>query len=182
LCGNCHRIRHWREKHGDATTYMQPIINVLPTKPTAYQSDTSRQCKRCRKILPLERFAIGNINSKHQYRKHTCKCCAARWSYLRRRINRGQLRLKAVEYMGGKCAICGFDKHQTVFDFHHLDTNLKEFNWQALSMRDWSVVKFELDKCIMLCHCCHRLEHKAIRTGGFSIIKEGSLAGLKVGN
>lgn len=163
LCCNCHKVRHWREKHGDAITYAQPAMNVLPPKPTAHLSDVTRQCVRCREILPIKRFhRKKNHKNGGYWLVHTCKRCATRLSYLRRRANRGRLRLKAIEYKGGECVNCGFDRHQAAFEFHHKD-GTKEFNWPALSMRDWSVVKYELDKCTLLCGNCHRVEHKTVR-------------------
>lgn len=40
---------------------------------------------------------------------------------------RNNLKIKAIEYKGGKCEICGYDKCVDALDFHHLDPSEKEF-------------------------------------------------------
>lgn len=83
-------------------------------------------------------------------------------------VQKRRLKIKkmAVEYKGGKCQNCGYDKYYGALDFHHLDESKKEF---AISQyghsRSWERVKKELDKCIMLCSNCHREVH-----GGLIII------------
>lgn len=66
----------------------------------------------------------------------------------------------AVERMGGKCSICGYDKCLSALDFHHIDPNTKEESPSYIVMR-W---KFEdcleeLSKCILVCANCHREIH-----------------------
>lgn len=68
-------------------------------------------------------------------------------------------KLKAVEYKGGKCTKCGYDKCYAAMDFHHVDPSQKEFVWNDLRKRKWSDVILELDKCVLLCANCHREEH-----------------------
>lgn len=70
---------------------------------------------------------------------------------------RRAIKLKAIEYKGGKCVCCGYNEHPGVLDFHHLDQTLKEFSIGAAGYtRSWEKVKTELDKCILVCANCHR--------------------------
>lgn len=66
----------------------------------------------------------------------------------------------AVEYKGGACEICGYNKCEIALVFHHLNPTQKDF---ALSMggytRSWEKVKKELDKCTLLCSNCHAETH-----------------------
>ena len=63
---------------------------------------------------------------------------------------------KAVEYKGGKCSLCGYDKCLTALEFHHVNPKEKElYNSHWTFERN----KKELDKCILLCANCHREEH-----------------------
>lgn len=39
-----------------------------------------------------------------------------------------QVKLKAIEYKGGKCQICGYNKCTGALEFHHLDPTKKDFN------------------------------------------------------
>ena len=74
-------------------------------------------------------------------------------------------KLKAVEYMGGCCQLCGYNKCVGALHFHHLDPSEKDF---ALSKTGstyvWDDVKKELDKCVCLCGNCHSEVHAGIVT------------------
>ena len=71
-----------------------------------------------------------------------------------------------VASRGGKCEHC----HQSyiysgVYDFHHKDPTIKEFGIASgltrhLPMED--LLK-EIDKCLMLCANCHRIEHARLK-------------------
>jgi 5-methylcytosine-specific restriction endonuclease McrA len=72
----------------------------------------------------------------------------------RRRKNKQLL----VEYKGGKCERCGYDKCIAALEFHHIDPATKEF---GLTGNTYSLVrqKAEADKCMLLCANCHREIH-----------------------
>lgn len=75
---------------------------------------------------------------------------------------RAKLKILAVEYKGGKCERCGYDKCIAALDFHHLDPKEKDFGIADKgNTRAFDKIKIELDKCIMLCANCHREEHYA---------------------
>jgi hypothetical protein len=80
-------------------------------------------------------------------------------NYLKVKSHRQKIKEKAIEYKGGKCEKCGYDKCKWVFDFHHLIPNEKDFAISRYSTLAWDKVKKELDKCIMLCANCHRELH-----------------------
>lgn len=42
---------------------------------------------------------------------------------------------KCVEYMGGKCKICGYNKCNSALEFHHLDPNNKEFQISSRNLK-----------------------------------------------
>lgn len=66
----------------------------------------------------------------------------------------------AVEYLGGKCSICGYDKCIAALDFHHVDPTQKDFNISQYYKKDFTdELKAELDKCILICANCHRELH-----------------------
>lgn len=68
----------------------------------------------------------------------------------------------AVEYLGSKCAICGYDKCLDAFDFHHLDPTIKTDSVPKLFLHTEEKLKSELDKCVLLCCRCHREVHAGI--------------------
>lgn len=63
-------------------------------------------------------------------------------------------KLKAVEYKGGKCQICGYNKCVRSLQFHHLDPNEKDFGISG-GTKSFEKLKPELDKCILVCANCH---------------------------
>jgi len=70
---------------------------------------------------------------------------------------RRKLKSLSIEYKGGKCQLCGYEKYQGVLDLHHLDPATKSFGIGAKGYtRSWEVIKAELDKCILVCANCHR--------------------------
>lgn len=76
---------------------------------------------------------------------------------------RKKLREQAVEYKGGKCIYCGYNRCQAALDFHHLDARSKEFGLSRDGItRSWEKTKKELDKCILVCSNCHREVHAGI--------------------
>ena len=74
---------------------------------------------------------------------------------------RQRAKLKLVDYKGGECERCGYNKCMKVLGFHHLDPNEKDFN---ISGKSWSFEKLkkEVDKCILVCANCHIEIHDEI--------------------
>lgn len=85
-----------------------------------------------------------------------CRQCMIEYdSEKRHRIKR-----KLVEYKGGKCEICGYDKCLNALDFHHRNPEEKEFNLNSANYtRPLDVLYKEVDKCILVCSNCHREIH-----------------------
>ena len=73
---------------------------------------------------------------------------------------RKKIRDMSIDYKGGKCAICGYNKCKQALEFHHLDQEGKDFGISAKGYsRAWNKVKREIDKCIVVCANCHREIH-----------------------
>jgi 5-methylcytosine-specific restriction endonuclease McrA len=73
---------------------------------------------------------------------------------------RKEIRLKAIEYAGGKCARCGYNKYPEVLEFHHLNPKEKDFSISEKGYsRSWDKVKLEIEKCLLICANCHRETH-----------------------
>lgn len=101
-------------------------------------------CANCHRL----RHAAGRDDSGHAVVRH-------------RRASKE----RAVEFMGGRCALCGRDGPPGLFDFHHLDSRSKSFGLseQGIS-RSWEKTEAEVRKCVMLCANCHREVHAGLRT------------------
>lgn len=57
-----------------------------------------------------------------------------------------------------KCSECGYDKHPSAIDLHHVDPNNKLYLVSKL-IYCRSKLKIELEKCIPICANCHRILH-----------------------
>lgn len=68
-------------------------------------------------------------------------------------------KIRAVEYLGGKCGKCGQEWHPAIYEFHHRDPSTKERDPSKMLSLSWERLSTELDKCILLCANCHRLTH-----------------------
>lgn len=76
---------------------------------------------------------------------------------------RKKLKAMAIEYKGGKCKICGYNKYVGALDFHHLDGNSKKFDLSTHGLtRSWARTKAEVDKCILVCANCYREIHAGL--------------------
>lgn len=70
---------------------------------------------------------------------------------------RRRTKLRAIEYKGGKCERCGYNKCPGALEFHHKNPSIKEFSIAASgNCKSWDKIQAELDKCDLLCANCHR--------------------------
>ena len=79
-------------------------------------------------------------------------------NYKHVKSSRRRLKERLVEYKGGKCEICGYDKCITALEFHHVDSTKKEFS-VCNKIASFDKCKEEVDKCILVCANCHRELH-----------------------
>ena len=94
------------------------------------------------------------INYEEKRKKQQVKHVAKR---------RQQLKKMAIEYKGGKCLICGYNRCDAALEFHHLNPDEKDFSiGKDGYTRGWEKIKDELDKCICVCANCHREIHNGI--------------------
>jgi 5-methylcytosine-specific restriction endonuclease McrA len=70
-------------------------------------------------------------------------------------------KLKAIDYLGGSCTICGYNKYYGALEFHHKNPEEKDMSWVKLRLTSWNKIVKELDKCALLCANCHRETHKS---------------------
>lgn len=74
---------------------------------------------------------------------------------------RKRMKLKAIEYKGGFCVICGYSRSVRALTFHHLDPRRKDFSISGKTFL-WEKVKAELDKCVLVCSNCHAEIHDGL--------------------
>jgi hypothetical protein len=140
-------VRYWLKKFSLKTKI--PLYNKAST------DDKEKICIKCNILLPIEDFYI---RSRENRTRHECRKCANEKA-TKRQVD---TKLRMIQYKGGKCDHCSLkveNSHAAVFDFHHLDPSIKEKNLSNIKSAKWENIVKELDKCILLCANCHRMEH-----------------------
>lgn len=72
---------------------------------------------------------------------------------------RKRTKQRLVEYKGGCCEICGYNKCMGALDFHHKNPKEKDFGIGGVT-KSFDKLKNEVDKCILVCANCHREIHE----------------------
>ena len=116
----------------------------------------NRTCLNCGRPFTYK----GKKNNTANHRKDQCNSCRAT-KFARSR------KAQEVEYKGGKCIRCGYDKCLDVLMFHHRDPTVKSFTISTNHSRRWEVLKEELDKCDLLCLNCHGETHAEMNDASF---------------
>lgn len=143
-------IRYWANKYGIKSTF-----NPFSENKQKNYSDF-RYCPSCEQDCPIDNFynRRGKKNSSVY-----CKDCTKKQTTERMR----KLKEKMVQYKGGKCERCDYNKYYGALEFHHLDPYSKDFSPSSLKKYTFDDrVKKELDKCILLCANCHREIHNEL--------------------
>ena len=67
-----------------------------------------------------------------------------------------------IYVMGGKCALCGYNKCNSALEFHHINPSEKNYQLSSGSTRSLNRDFVEARKCILLCSNCHREVHNGL--------------------
>lgn len=133
-------------------------------------------CKMCGETSTNFNKYKKNKDGLHSYCK-PCQSKVARKSYEKNKSKvkeRGKLRRRAIkknnlrivkELFKLECSFCGLRHHTLApYDFHHIDPTEKEgLISDYMRLVDEDKLRRELSKCILLCACCHRIEHERLR-------------------
>lgn len=95
-------------------------------------------------------------------REKLCNDEKRRRNYLNVKNRIQKLKKMSVDYLGGKCIRCGYDKSIWALEFHHKNPTDKDFTISNYGTRSWEKLKNEIDKCILVCSNCHREIHEEI--------------------
>lgn len=129
-------IRYWMRRYGLETRYAA-WVREPELKPRL-----------------LERTCIhhGDVRFTKDGRGHyRCPLCQVERVTDRRR----RVKEILVEEAGGRCAVCGYDRHPRALEFHHVDPATKTFGIGGGNSWSLARARQEAAKCVLLCGNCH---------------------------
>lgn len=127
----------------------------------------SKRCPKCEKSYPkTDEFFYFSSLKKDSLGTYCRKC-----SNIEVKTRYQKIKQQCIDYKGGKCVICNYNKYIEVMQFHHLDPTKKESSLSQNHLRTFEKVKKELDKCILVCANCHAEIH-AGKHSKYIIVKE----------
>lgn len=125
------------------------------------------RCKKCDNLIEST-LLIDDEYIKTSPRRNSCFSCRPflpKVSRIKKKEKLKEKRIlfkkKCIEYKGGKCSMCGYDKHIAALHFHHVDPYGKDFEISKANYKNWDDVKLELDKCLLVCANCHAEIHNS---------------------
>ena len=149
-------------------------------------------CNKCKAFYPSKHFyknrGKGQITN-YGYRFY-CKRCENHkkrnkaWAKQYHKTKNSSIKKQLIKLGGSRCQKCGYAGFYSAFDFHHVYPSEKVGNVVQIAYSKgvegaWA----ELDKCCLLCRCCHaaytggewRAEFVKREPVGYSVGKELSL-------
>lgn len=141
VCTKCNIKKELTEYHKDKT----------------HKDGHTTQCKKCRIKQKKEAYyedweKTREIQKRSQKKAYTSGKPKFRKQFMKR---------KFVEYFGGKCQLCGYDKCIGALEFHHVNPDEKEFSLaqNRINFSNWDKCVEEAKKCMLICNRCHRELH-----------------------
>lgn len=145
--------RHWR-----TTTPLDSFPRVV-----------QKACRVCGETKPHTWSSSFTQTGKPEY-KSRCNDCMNVYHSERRKLTRPRvtsrgldrkflMKVKAANYLGGRCQRCGYNSCFKALTFHHRVSTEKSFTVSQMLDRAWGILRAELDKCDLLCFNCHMEEH-----------------------
>ena len=127
----------------------------------------SHKCRMCNTLI-LSRLSYCGHYCRKLYRKlHKGKIPKRPKPEIeyRRQKKRHEVKKQCIEYKGGRCDKCGYDKSLGALEFHHVNPKEKKYQIGYGIARTWDLEKMkpELDKCQLVCSNCHKEIHHEAR-------------------
>ena len=111
-----------------------------------FESYTAYQIMKCK-------YHLCEVDAGTRKNKVYCsKNCCVKDRCMRLRK---EFKEKAVQLLGGKCAVCGYDRCIKALQFHHTEPKHKLFGLGDGRIRSWERYWTEVQKCELLCANCH---------------------------
>jgi hypothetical protein len=131
--------RYWIRKH-------RLELQQRPFGKGYVPQDTLYRCGQCGETDPAKFYG---------HKRKVCGPCHNAYN-IKQGLDR---RLRAVNELGGKCQVCGFDRYSCSLDLHHREAKAKSPNFRSMRGWSWGRILVELQKCVLLCKNCHAATH-----------------------
>lgn len=117
------------------------------------------ECVVCKKSLSGQKkmYCSNTCKQKHHYDRVKEQTN----TYHSQTIRAYKRKIFLIDFLGGSCKMCGYNKNISAMEFHHRDPNVKEgqLDIRTLSNRSMDYIMSEISKCDLLCSNCHREYH-----------------------
>jgi hypothetical protein len=134
--------------------------------PASFPHQIERRCKGCGELKMCDWLSSFTQTGKPEYRVRCKECHNAlqrkrsknRWATIvKKKVERQRIvKQKCVDYLGGKCVRCGYNKSIRALTFHHRDRKEKERCISLMIVNNsFEKIQKELDKCDLVCFNCH---------------------------
>ena len=151
-------VRHWMRRYGLRTMASQRVRTVRRAR--------ERGVAEIELVCSVHGEGKYVIEGRGYYR---CTRCRSEAVSKRRR----KLKEILVGEAGGRCLLCGYDRHLGALEFHHVDPAEKRLaiSYNGVS-QSLMVLREEASKCVLLCSNCH-----AEVEGGIAVLPATVLTG-----
>lgn len=162
ICENCQEEFPFLVKIDGKTRNLSSRKYCTKCSPFRGRNTRPISPSRGRGGLKGTRLTCQGCGEEYIYRRSgdTTKMCSK--CYYKKSNPRIKRKKRIIEYKGGGCVLCGYNKCDAALELHHLDPGSKEFSISANTRIAWDELIEELDKCILLCSNCHREVHAGI--------------------
>jgi excisionase family DNA binding protein len=134
--------RNWLRRHGLRTQGSRRRAALASMRRTG-ENETELECRR--------HGMTRHVATASESRLRCAKCRSEAVSRRRRKVKE-----ILVDEAGGRCTLCGYERHSSALQFHHLDPSAKSFGLGVRGItRSIDKLREEAAKCVLLCANCH---------------------------
>src|SRR5215210_751905 len=152
-------VRHWLQKYELETSGIGWRRERTRRAREAGLTEITRECAH----HGITTFAL---EGRGYYRCKRCRQDAvSRW--------RRRAKLRLIEAAGGRCVLCGYDRHPSALHFHHLDPTQKRYTLsRAGHTRNLAEALEKAKKCVLLCANCHAEVERGVAEIPIALVAE----------
>lgn len=157
------------------------IYNVPKVTKNGFATTTDEKIEKIKKdyivlenltqVAKQNNVSRGTVKKYVEYKSKNTLTTIERKKYIVQAVTKSRKKRKEelVQYKGGKCENCGYNKTNSALQFHHKNPDEKDFTIGGRN-HSFEKMKKEVDKCILVCANCHCEIHEELRNLNYSNI------------